>query len=95
MRGEIQKSVNMAALHHLMVLAADESAAPGARAQAHSVLTALRWDLTVRRSTDSAWAALYSFAAAHIERFGRDPKVVPIPKPLEPPPGQPIGCLMP
>jgi hypothetical protein len=95
MRGEIQKSVNMAALHHLMVLAADESAAPGARAQAHSVLTALRRDLTVRRSTDSAWAALYSFAAAHIERFERDPKVVPIPKPLEPPPGQPIGCLMP
>jgi hypothetical protein len=95
MRGEIQKTINMAVLHHLMALAADESAAPGARAQAHSVLTALRRDLAARRSPDPAWAALHSFAAAQIERFERDPKVVPVPKPLAPPPGQPIGCLMP
>jgi len=38
--------------------------------------------------------AVYSFAAAQIERFERDPKVVTVPRPVEPPPGQPIGCLM-
>ena len=31
MRGEIQKTVNMAVLHHLMVLAANEAMAPAAR----------------------------------------------------------------
>lgn len=94
MRGEIQKAVNMAALHHLMALSANEAAAPSARAQAHAALVALRKDLSARRSSDPAWAAIHQFAAAQIERFERDPKVIPIPRPLEPPPGQPIGCLM-
>ncbi len=94
MRGEIQKTVNMALLHHLMVLSANESAAPSARAQAHAALVGLRKDLSARRTGDAAWLAVYSFAAAQIERFERDPKVVPVPRPVEPPPGQPIGCLM-
>lgn len=94
MQGEIQKTVNMAVLHHLMVLAANEGAAPSARAQAHAALTGLRKDLAARRTGDAAWLAVYAFAAAQIERFERDPKVVPVPKPVEPPPGQPIGCLM-
>jgi hypothetical protein len=94
MRGEIQKAVNMGVLHHLMALAANETAAAGARAQAHSALAGLRKGLPARTMGDSAWRALYHFAAAQIERFERDPKVNPVPKPLEPPPGQPIGCLM-
>ena len=94
MRGEIQKTVNMAVLHHLMVLAANEAMAPAARAQAHAALAGLRKDLSARRAGDAAWLAVYSFAAAQIERFERDPKVVPVPRPVEPPPGQPIGCLM-
>jgi hypothetical protein len=94
MRGEIQKAVNMAALHHLMALAANEAAAPSARAQAHAALVALRKDLGARRSADPTWAAIHQFAAAQIERFEKDPKVIPIPRPLEPPAGQPIGCLM-
>jgi hypothetical protein len=93
MRGEIQKTVNMAVLHHLMVLSANEAAAPVARAQAHAALLGLKKDLG-RRTGDAAWMAVYAFAAAQIERFERDPKVVPVPKPVEPPPGQPIGCLM-
>jgi hypothetical protein len=94
MRGEIQKTVNMAVLHHLMVLAANEAMAPAARAQAHAALVGLRKDLSARRAGDAAWLAVYSFAAAQIERFERDPKVVTVPRPVEPPPGQPIGCLM-
>ena len=94
MRGEIQKTVNMAVLHHLMVLAANEAMAPAARAQAHAALAGLRKDLSARRAGDAAWLAVYSFAAAQIERFERDPKVVTVPRPVEPPPGQPIGCLM-
>ncbi|MBI2686717.1 MAG: zinc-dependent metalloprotease [Acidobacteria bacterium] len=94
MRAEIQKTVNMAVLHHLMALAANEAAAPAARAQAHATLVSLRKDLSARRTADAAWNAVYGFAAAQIERFERDPKVIPVPKPIEPPPGQPIGCLM-
>lgn len=92
MRGEVQKAVNMAVLHHLMALAANEGASFGARAQAHSALVGLRKDLAGRRVGDSAWGALYGFAAAQIERFEREPKVVSVPRPIEPPPGQPIGC---
>ena len=94
MRGEIQKAVNMAVLHHLMALSANEAAAPSARAQAHMALVALRKELPSRRFPDQPWAAVYEFAVAQIERFERDPKVIPVPPPLEPPPGQPIGCLM-
>jgi len=94
MRGEIQKAVNMAVLHHLMALSANEAAAPSARAQAHGTLVALRKELAARRTVEPAWAAVHQFAVAQIERFERDPKLIPIPRPLEPPPGQPIGCLM-
>jgi hypothetical protein len=93
MRGEIQKTVDIAVLHHLMVLAANEAASSTARAQAHAALVGLKKELA-RRTGDAAWMAVYSFAAAQIERFEKDPKVVPVPKPVEPPPGQPIGCLM-
>ena len=77
MRGEIQKAVHMAVLHHLLALSANEAAAPSARAQAHMALVTLRKEMPARRFPDQAWA-----------------KVIPVPRPLEPPPGQPIGCLM-
>jgi len=95
MQSEIQKAVNMAALHHLMALAANEQAAPGARAQATGALRRVKVALTKKGSNDPSWEALNRFAMAQIDRFERDPKVIPVPKPLEPPPGQPIGCLMP
>ncbi|MBM3764425.1 MAG: DUF5117 domain-containing protein [Acidobacteria bacterium] len=95
MQSEIQKAVNMVALHHLMALAANEQAAPGARAQAAGALRRVKVALTNKGSNDASWEALYRFAIAQIDRFERDPKVIPVPKPLEPPPGQPIGCLMP
>jgi hypothetical protein len=95
LQGEIQKAVNMAALHHLMALAANEQAAAGARALAASGLRSVKQALANRGTDDPAWAALNRFAVAQIDRFERDPKVIPVPKPLEPPPGQPIGCMMP
>ncbi len=88
LQGEIQKAVNMAVLHHLMVLGANEGAAAGVRAQAYAALGGLKRELAVRKD------ALAVYAAAQIERFEKDPKVIPVPRPVEPPPGQPIGCLM-
>lgn len=94
LHGEIQKSVNIAVLHHLMALVASEQAAPGSRAQAAASLRQLRAVLSNRRSDDPSWDAINRFAIAQMDRFERDPKVIPIPRPVEPPPGQPIGCLM-
>lgn len=94
LRGEIQKAVNMAALHHLMALAANPAAAAGVRAQAYAALTDLRRRLQSPRPAEPGWSAVYAFAAAQVERFQRDPAVNPIPRPLAPPPGQPIGCTL-
>jgi hypothetical protein len=94
MRGEMQKAVNMSVLHYLMALAANEQAAATARAQAFQALRTLRSELPSKQVSDPAWKALYAFAALQIERFERDPKVIPVPRPLEAPPGQPIGCMM-
>ncbi|MBM3784774.1 MAG: DUF5117 domain-containing protein [Acidobacteria bacterium] len=94
MRSEVQKAVNMAVLHHLMVLAANEQAAAGVRAQAHASLESLRVALRAKTGGDD-WRAMYVFAAQQIDRFQKDPKIIPVPKPVEPPPGQPIGCMMP
>lgn len=92
MRGEIQKAVDWATLHHLMALAANESASAGSRAEAHGAISSIRRLARLPRPASDAWAAYYAFADSQIERFLRDPKVNPIPRPLAPPPGQPIGC---
>jgi hypothetical protein len=39
---------------------------------------------------DATLRALYTYAAAQIKRFEENPKEIGVPKPAEPPPGQPI-----
>jgi hypothetical protein len=78
LQGEIQKAVRTVVMQHLMALAADESAQASARA--------IAMDGLLQMKTDSP------LAAATIDRFLRDGKPPAMPKPLEPPPGQPIGC---
>jgi hypothetical protein len=41
---------------------------------------------------DSEVNAQRLFAGAQIRRFEENPKEVIVPKPADPPPGQPIGC---
>jgi hypothetical protein len=82
---EVRRTVNHVVLYHLMVLAGNEQAAAQVRAVASSKLNSLK----VWLQSASTEAAFY--ATQQIERFQRDPKIIPIPKPAEPPPGQPIG----
>jgi hypothetical protein len=75
---EVRKATRMVILQHLMALAADESAQASVRSIAMTTLGTLK--------SDSA------LAANLIERFLRDGKAPAMAKPLDPPPGQPIGC---
>lgn len=65
-------------LYHLMALANDARSAPSARSEAYSHLKALDKGSTV-------------FEAELIKKFFEDPKQLPLPRPVEPPPGMPIG----
>lgn len=89
--GEIQRTVDSVVLYHLMELAANDRAPAQVRAIAYARLDDLRKWVEGRSTTDPAERAHYLFAAAQIHRFQENPKVIPVTKPVEPPPGQPIG----
>jgi len=92
-RGEIQRTVNYAAMYNLMSLASMDRAAPQVRAIATMKLAELKeWigrESKSRKGDEQR--AEFVFAAAEIEKFLQDPKKVSLPKPIETPPGQPIG----
>lgn len=78
LQAEIQKATRMVLLQHLMALAADDDAQASVRSIALDQLLIMKADS--------------SLAAALIDRFQRDGKPPAMAKPLEAPPGQPIGC---
>jgi hypothetical protein len=90
--GEVQRVIDSVVLYHLMALAANESASEQARAIAYDRLDLLKQALSGLAPNDPAARAHYRFAVAQIDRFQKNPKEIPVPKPLEAPPGQPIGC---
>ena len=87
---ESQRVVDDVALFQLLALAASDSAATQARAIALSKLEDLKGFLN-RPVSDPDQRAHYRFAPAQIKRFQDDPKKMDFPKPVEPPPGRPIG----
>jgi hypothetical protein len=89
LEAETQRVVQNVVLYHLMGLAADEDAASQVRAIAFDRLKSLRASLPV--SAVPATRAHNAYARLLIERFERDPKQVTVRRPVEPPPGQPIG----
>jgi hypothetical protein len=82
----VQKTVDNVVLYHLMALASN----PNAHVQVREIAWQALTDLNARLGGMSTPHARY--AAARIERFLKDPKEIPVPKPVDPPPGQPIGC---
>lgn len=87
---ETQRVVDDVALYQLMSLASSDAAAAQARAIALSKIEDLKGFLNAPVS-DPDQQAHYRFAQARIRRFLDDPKKLDFPKPMEPPPGQPIG----
>ncbi|MGI8743477.1 MAG: zinc-dependent metalloprotease [Bryobacteraceae bacterium] len=84
--GEVQHAVDYVVLYHLMALAGNDAVPAQARAIAYARLDELK------NSSGFGSSAHKRFAAAQIDRFQKNPKEIPVPKPLEAPPGQPIGC---
>jgi hypothetical protein len=78
-----------------MSLAADETTAAQVRATAAQKLEELKGWLgsQAKTATDEARRAQISFAITQIERFQKDSRQFNLPKPAEPPPGQPIGSV--
>lgn len=92
-QAEVQRVVENVVLYHLMSLAANESALVQVRAIASSKVDELKNWLTQQLKTtrDANLRAHYSFALSQIKQFQEDPKRINLPRPADPPPGQPIG----
>jgi hypothetical protein len=90
--GEVQRAVNMVVLYQLMALAHDQTAAAQARAVAWAKLEEVRKYAAGTGAPDPLWQAHLDFAAAQIKYYQENPKEIPITRPAEAPPGQPIGC---
>jgi len=84
----IQEVVDDVALYHIIALAGNDQASSGTRAAAWGALEKLKVMLKTRGGGQSAEAL------ARIRKFQGDPKPTAMPKPLEPPDGQPIGMAL-
>ena len=83
---EVQKVVEDVVVYHLMSLEKNESAPAQVRAIVSQKLEHLRASLAGKADAHS------QYEAARIKQFQQSPKEFAMPKPAEPPPGQPIGC---
>ncbi|MBV9296134.1 MAG: zinc-dependent metalloprotease [Acidobacteriaceae bacterium] len=83
LEGETVRLVQYVVLRHLMALALDESSSLEVRADATNALRQLKSDVTHNYPNP--------YALSLIEKFEKDPKQLDLPKPVQAPPGQPIG----
>ena len=90
---ETQRTIENSVLHGLMALAANEAAAPQARAIALEKIRLLKlWmDSLLTAGTTEQQSAHLRFAFGEVERFASSPEKWKAPAGLVVPPGQPIG----
>ncbi len=89
---EVVRSTRFVVVQHLMALATDGSAPAQVRAIATSHLDDVKRQATaMAQSADSETKAQGRYTLLMLEKFGRDPKSLDLPRPVEAPPGQPIG----
>jgi len=90
---ETQRTIENSVLHGLMALAANEAAAPQARAIALEKIRLLKlWmDSLLTAGTTEQQSAHLRFAIGEVERFASSPEKWKAPAGLVVPPGQPIG----
>ena len=89
LQGEVQQTVEQVVVYHLMALAAGEGNSGAVRAIASLKLQQLS---DYAKRLGGPRLAQARFAVLQIERFLKDPQVPTVAKPVEAPPGQPIGC---
>lgn len=93
-KAEVQRTINTTVLQSCMRLVQDEEATSQTRAVMILQLDSLRTWLETQSKTikDESTKASYMLAVAQLKELIRNPKTVVLPKPILPPPGQPIGC---
>lgn len=93
LQSEVQRVADMTVLYHLMSLAANQTAPAQVRAIAGRKIEELKVALSKPAEADADQKAHYQFALAQIKKFQDNPKELNLPRPVEPPPGQPIGAF--
>lgn len=92
MEGALQRTTNAVALYRLMALAQSPASTDETKAIASMKLSGIKEYLEKSESPDTPWKAHSAWLASRIGRFEANPKEIPMPKPEDAPPGQPIGC---
>jgi len=91
--GEIAQAVDNVVLYDLMAISANEHATEQVRAIASLKLHDLKdWLNSPAAAQIISDQAHIFFAAKQIEQFEKDPKLINVPPPAEPPDGPPIGA---
>jgi len=90
--GEVQRVSDSAVLRSAMALSINNEAPAQVRAVAWAKLREWKAWMSSAASADAAQRAHLLHSASEIERFDRDPKAFTFPRPVEAPPGMPIGC---
>ena len=88
---QVQRAVDGVVLYDLMMLAANETAPAQVRAIVFDKLIRLKTWLGGQSSTDPELRAFHAYGVAQIRKYETNPKEISVPKPMEAPPGQPIG----
>jgi hypothetical protein len=92
LEAEVRRTADLVVLQHLMALAVDGSSSGQTRAVAWAELARLKsWCAAQAAAASPAQSAHLRAAARQIEQFEKEPKEPALPRPLEPPPGRPIG----
>ena len=86
------RTVDAVVLYHLMALASNAAAPGQVRAITFGKLVELRAYLEAERGGSPDWLYQTKYSISQIKNFENNPKEVNVPRPVEPPPGQPIGC---
>ncbi|HME06972.1 MAG TPA: zinc-dependent metalloprotease, partial [Bryobacteraceae bacterium] len=88
---QVQRAVDGVVLYDLMALAGNEATPAQVRAIAFDKLMGLKTWLAGQASADADLRAFQAYGVAQIKKYETNPKEISVPKPMEAPPGQPIG----
>ncbi len=89
---EVVRTTRFVVVQHLMGLASDASAPAQVRAIATSHLDDVKRQATaLAQSSDAEAKAQGRYTLLLLDKFGRDPKSLDLPRTVDAPPGQPIG----
>ena len=88
LNAEVSRAVEARGFERLMALAVDPAASPEARALARAQVVAAKTKLATGSAEE---AAFHDGLLARIDQFEHEPDRFIIAKPLEAPPGMPIG----